>query len=42
MNEIIIQALADRIKAGMMEVEQVPEVYRQDVNNKIEEVNVNV
>jgi len=42
MNEIIIQAFVDRIKAGMMELEQIPDVFKDAVSNKIEEVNINV
>lgn len=31
MNEVLINALAARIKAGQMTIEQVPEVYRAQV-----------
>ena len=31
MHGVIVQAFAERIKAGLMELEQVPEVYRKDV-----------
>ena len=31
MHDVIVQAFAERIKAGLMELEQVPEVYRNDV-----------
>jgi len=31
MHGVIVQAFAERIKAGLMELEQVPEVYRNDV-----------
>ena len=31
MHDVIAQAFAERIKAGLMELEQVPEVYRNDV-----------
>ena len=41
MNEVIVQAFVQRIQAGMMELEQVPEVFKDDVSNKIEEVNIN-
>lgn len=37
MNEVLIQAFVDRIKAGMMIPEQVPEVFKTAVNEKIEE-----
>ena len=33
MNDILISALAERIKVDKMELEQVPEVYREDVEN---------
>ena len=31
MNEFVLQALIARVKAGMMQPEQVPEPYRQAV-----------
>ena len=31
MHGVIVQAFAERSKAGLMELEQVPEVYRHDV-----------
>lgn len=31
MHDVIVRAFAERIKAGLMELEQVPEVYRNDV-----------
>ncbi len=31
MNDILISALAERIKVDKMKIEQVPEVYRDDV-----------
>jgi len=31
MHGVIVQAFAERIKAGLMELEQVPEAYRNDV-----------
>ena len=31
MHDVIVQAFAERIKAGLMELEQVPDVYRNDV-----------
>ncbi len=37
MNEVIVQAFVARIQAGMMELEQVPEVFKENVSNKIKE-----
>lgn len=37
MNEVIIQAFVQRVQAGMMKPEQVPEAFRNDVITKIEE-----
>ncbi len=37
MAEVIVQALADRVNAGLMEIEQVPVPYREQVRNKVEE-----
>ena len=31
MNQILITALANRVKAGLMTIEQVPEIYREYV-----------
>jgi|GEM_PF-2474379 len=31
MHGVIVQAFAERIKAGLMELEQVPQVFRGDV-----------
>ncbi len=36
MNDILIHALAERIKAGMMTIEQVPTVYREEVQKLID------
>ena len=36
MNEILIQALLARIKAGLMTVEQVPIPYQTEVENILE------
>lgn len=35
MKDIIIQALVDRIKVGMMVLEEVPEVYKEEVQKLI-------
>lgn len=35
MTEVLIKALSSRIKAGQMDIEQVPEMYRNDVRNEI-------
>jgi len=32
MNDVIIHALAERILAGMMQVEEVPEVFKEEVD----------
>ena len=37
MREIIIQGFVDRIKAGMLTLEQVPETYREEVRQHVEE-----
>jgi hypothetical protein len=37
MNEILIQALLARIKAGLMTVEQVPLPYQETVQTKLEQ-----
>lgn len=37
MVDVIIQAFVDRIKAGLMEIEQVPVPYRDRVREKNEE-----
>ncbi len=37
MNEILIQALLARIKAGQMTIEQVPIPYQEAVRTKLEE-----
>lgn len=36
MNEVLIQAFVNRIKAGMMTVEQVPIPYQESVQQKLE------
>jgi len=36
MNEILIQALLARIKAGQMTIQQVPVPYQQAVEQKLE------
>ncbi|SFB90977.1 hypothetical protein SAMN04488102_101371 [Alkalibacterium subtropicum] len=38
MNEILINSLAVRIKAGLMTLEQVPPVYRDAVEARLEEI----
>ncbi len=37
MNEVLINALVARIKAGMMTIEQVPIPYQEEVKIKLEE-----
>jgi len=37
MNEVLINALVARIKAGMMKPEQVPIPYQDEVQAKLEE-----
>lgn len=36
MNEVLIQAFVNRIKAGMMTVEQVPIPYQVEVRKRLE------
>jgi len=36
MHGVIVQAFAERIKAGLMELEQVPQVFRGDVAKLLE------
>ena len=36
MNEVLINALVARIKAGMMTLEQVPIPYRETVQNRLD------
>jgi hypothetical protein len=35
MHDILIHALAERVKAGMMTVEEVPEIFKAEVENLI-------
>ena len=35
MNEILINALVERIKAGQMTIEQVPIPYREEVEKRL-------
>ena len=41
MNEILIMALLNRIKAGQMEVEHTPVPMQEAVQEKIDELSVN-
>ena len=41
MNEVTLQAFVDRINVGMMELEQVPVPYQEEVSNKMEVQNDN-
>lgn len=38
MNEILIQALVARIKAGQMTIEQVPVPYQEEVEQRLYDV----
>lgn len=36
MQEVVVQAFVERIKAGLMTIEQVPAVYRDNVEKALE------
>lgn len=36
MNEVLIQAFVNRIRAGMMTIEQVPIPYQEEVRKRLE------
>lgn len=38
MNEVLIQALLARIKAGQMTIDQVPIPYQDEIRKRLEEV----
>lgn len=37
MNEILKKALIERIKKGKMNISEIPEIYREEIQNELED-----